>query len=151
MLGLLRRSINTTANDTLADHTAHRRRSTATPRSGRCTALLRLLALDGLTILAQINLQRLHVLIESQGTHGPQQIVPVDRLAFLLHAFIRGLGGHEGYEFGYGFLDRLFGIFTDFGVGRKGVFHYARYVGYGQVSILCVIVMVLKLLCILCQ
>jgi len=42
--------------------------------------------------------QRLDVFVEAQGAHGPEEIVPVDRLSLLLLAFVAGFGGDERNE-----------------------------------------------------
>ena len=43
-----------------------------------------------LTILVQVQLQRLEVLFKAQRTHCPEQIIPVDGLPLLTLAFIAG-------------------------------------------------------------
>ena len=41
-----------------------------------------------ISVLLQVDLEGVHVLLESEGGHGPEQIVPVDSLALLLLALV---------------------------------------------------------------
>jgi hypothetical protein len=59
---------------------------------------------DGFTVLGQINLERFHVLVKAQRAHGPQQVVPVDRLALFLEALVTRLRRDKRNEFRYAFL-----------------------------------------------
>lgn len=91
---------------------------------------------DSLPVLGQVRLERLDVLVEAQGTHGPQYVVTIDRFPLLLQALVRGLRRDEGDELRNGLLDGLLGILCYLCILRQGVFHYPGNVGNGQVSVL---------------
>ena len=48
-----------------------------------------------ISVLLQVDLEGVHVLLESEGGHGPEQIVPVDGLALLLLALVAGPASSE--------------------------------------------------------
>ena len=60
--------------------------------------LLGLLPFDSLAVLVEVDLQWLHIFVEPERAHRPQQIVSVDSLSFLVHAFVASLGGYEANE-----------------------------------------------------
>ena len=91
---------------------------------------------DGLPVFGQVHLERLHVLVEAQGAHGPQYVVTIDRLALLLQALVRGLRRDERDELRNALLDRFLGFFCYFRILGQSVLHYSGNVGNGQVSIL---------------
>jgi len=55
----------------------------------------------------QVDLQRLHVVLEAQSRHRPQKIVAVDRLSLFALALVGGLAGDEADEFRHALLHRL--------------------------------------------
>mmetsp|Transcript_340 Transcript_340/g.996 ORF Transcript_340/g.996 Transcript_340/m.996 type:complete len:267 (+) Transcript_340:261-1061(+) len=118
------------------------RRPTSCPSGPPCW-LLRLVPPHGLPVLGEVQLERLNVLVKPEGRHGPQKIVPIDRLALFLHALVRRLGGDERYKFGHTLLHRLLGVLGNLGVLRESVLHDPSNVGDGQVSILLTYLLVL--------
>ena len=50
------------------------------------------LALPHFTVLLQVQLQRVHVLVKPQSTHGPQQVVTVDGLPLFMLALVACCG-----------------------------------------------------------
>ncbi|KAJ6301804.1 hypothetical protein OIU77_016008 [Salix suchowensis] len=78
----------------------------------------------------QINLERLHVFLEAQGRHGPQEIITVDCLSLLSLALVGGLSCDEADELGHAFLHRLLGVLGDFSVCWECFFHDPTNVGY---------------------
>lgn len=42
------------------------------------------------SVLVEVELERLHVLLEAQRAHGPQEVVPVDGFPFLPLALVAG-------------------------------------------------------------
>ena len=73
----------------------------------------------GLSKLVEIHLEGLDVVLESQGRHRPQKVLPVDRFPLFSLALVAGLARDETYELGNALLHRLFRILCNFGVRRK--------------------------------
>ncbi|TYH28675.1 hypothetical protein ES288_A02G162800v1 [Gossypium darwinii] len=90
----------------------------------------------GFPILVEVNLERTHVILETQCRHCPQQIIPVYGLPFLPLTLIGSLASDETDELRHTFLHCLFGFFGYFCVGGEGFFHYPTHVSYGEEPIL---------------
>ncbi|KAJ8524521.1 hypothetical protein ON010_g16597 [Phytophthora cinnamomi] len=108
--------------------------------------LVVLLHLDRLAVLLQVELERLHVAVEAQRAHGPDDVVAVDGLALLLLALVAGLARDERDELAHALLHRLLAVLGDLGRGRQRHLHDARDVGGGQEAVLLADLVVVVLL-----
>lgn len=69
---------------------------------------VRFVASNRLPILAQIELEGLDVLIESERRHGPQEVVPVYCFSFFLETLVGCFRRDKAYEFRHTLLYRFF-------------------------------------------
>lgn len=89
-------------------------------------------ALDGVPVLAQVELQDVQVALEPQRIDRPEQILPVDGLALLVFTLLAGLARDERYELRHALLNRLLGVFCDLSVLWQRLLHDAADVGDWQ-------------------
>lgn len=94
-----------------------------------------LLSLD-LAEALEVNFERFHVVLESQGCHRPQKVIAVDCLALLALALVGSFAGDETYELRHAFLHGLFGVLGDLGVRRQSLFHDPADVGDWKEAVL---------------
>jgi len=89
-----------------------------------------------LPVLVQVNLERVHILLEPQCGHGPQQVITVDGFPLLLLALIRGFTCYEADELRHALLHGFLGLLGDLGVRRQRLLHDPAHVGYGKEPVL---------------
>ena len=89
-----------------------------------------------LPILVQVNLERIHVVLEAQGSHGPEKIVAVDRLPLLLLALIGSLSCYEADELRHALLHRLLRLLRYLRVRRQRLLHDPAHVCYWEEPVL---------------
>mmetsp|Transcript_6719 Transcript_6719/g.24225 ORF Transcript_6719/g.24225 Transcript_6719/m.24225 type:complete len:236 (-) Transcript_6719:121-828(-) len=89
-----------------------------------------------LSELLQVHLEGLHVVLEAEGGHRPQQVLPIDGFPLLPLALVAGLTRDEGDELRDALLHGLLRVLGYLGVVRKRFLHNSRDIRDGQIPVL---------------
>ena len=100
------------------------------------TAFIGLVPPDSLSVLGQVQFEWFYVFVKAKCGHGPQQVIPIDGLAFFLQTLVAGFGCNEGDELRHALLDCFLGVLGNLGIVRQSVFHNPCNVGYRKIAVL---------------